>query len=233
MKSTYQILNEKLEREINSLQRRINKQLHLIEFAGGAAGGGGGGGIDPVYSPTEAGSAQNRGYIAGLSPGNSSAIIANPAVIDQFRREKEFGRFTYQDVPAKPPASDTLGLGMGMGLDQNALNATKAFIQQHHPEAAREIEQAADPNAIGYLSWKTVNQAVTNRNTKDIQGQLEKYGLFNPTTGRIPNALGDQYNVQDVNTAFAKKLKQMQDEIGGQRQKGSQVSNKILQTLNK
>jgi hypothetical protein len=232
MKNAYQLLNEKLEREINSLQRKINRQLQLNEVAQNNSG------LinpanDPGFNPNSDASQQNRGYVSGLSPGNSGVIVANPAVVDQFAREKEYGRFSYDSGPSKPFSADTIGLGMGLGLDQNAFNATKAFIAQHHPEAMQEIEQSQDPNAIGYLSWKTVNQAVTNRDTARIKEKLQRWGLHDPNSASIPSALGDQYYTQDTSAAFAKRLKQMQDEIGGQRQKGKSVSNKVLNILNK
>ena len=231
MTSQYKILNEKLEKDINELKLKIELQKHLIESAAGGMGVDGGG-IDPAYNGALASSQQNKGYVTGLAGGNSDAIIANPVVVAQNAQKwsqktpgQNFGAFGFETGPQKPVMTNNIGFGMGLGYDDNQFAAARDFVNKYSKDKQPQLT-SNDPNEIGYISWQTVNNAVFNRETEKIQAELQRWGLYNPATGNIPNALGDAYNTQNVDVAFAKKLKQAEETISG-KQKGKSVNNKV------
>lgn len=247
MKTHYTILNEKLEREIQALKNEIQNQVMLSEVASGSIGLGDGG-IDPDFNSQIPGSLQNKGYITGVQGGNSDAIIANPKIIAQTASREEqskgkgkvsktvdkAGTFGFETGAKKPILTNNIGLGMGIGLGDMEFAATKEFVDKYAKNFKLDPQQQYDPNEIGYLSWKAVNDAVANREAQKLQQSLQTWGLYNPDeSGSYPNALGSQYNdefgIKDPAVAFAKKLKKTEDSIAGKttKEKGKTVNGKV------
>jgi hypothetical protein len=231
MKSPYKVLNEKLEKDIHELKSKIQFQKYLIEYAAGGMGVDGGG-IDPAYNANLSAGAQNKGYVTGLAGGNSDAIIANPVVVAQNVQKwsqktpgQNLGAFGFETGPQKPVLTNNIGFGMGLGYDDNQFSAARDFVNKYSKDKQPQLT-SNDPNEIGYISWQTVNNAVFNRETEKIQAELQRWGLYNPAVGNIPDALGDAYNTQNVDVAFAKKLKQAEETISG-KQKGKSVNSKL------
>jgi hypothetical protein len=246
MKTQYTLLNEKLEREIQTLKNEIQNQVMLSEVSSGNIGNVETG-IDSTYDGGKAGSLQNRGYISGLQGANSDAIVANPTVIAQTVARDELiagkisaktiekaGTFGFEKGVKKPILTNNIGLGMGLGLGDKEFSATKEFVDKYAKNFKLDNEQQYDPNEIGYLSWKAVNDAVSNREAQKLQQSLQTWGLYNPTEdGAYPTALGNQYNdefgIKDPSVAFAKKLKKTEDSISGKpiKEKGKSVNGRI------
>lgn len=245
MKTNYTILNEKLEREIQALKNEIQNQIMLSEVSAGNIGLADGG-IDPAFDGGAAASGQNKGYISGIQGANSDMIVANPTVIAQTAARDEgqkgkvskavekAGTFGFEKGVKKPIMTNNIGLGMGIGLGDREFAATKEFIDKYGKNFKLDPQQQYDPNEIGYLSWKAVNDAVFNRESQKVQQSLQTWGLYDPNeTGAYPSALGNEYNdefgVKDPSVAFAKKLKKTKDSISGKptKEKGKSVNGRI------
>lgn len=239
MKNLYRQLNEKLESEIIELKKQIRKQKQLLESAG--AGVEGGSGIDPTFNPTQPASAQNKGYVTGLAGGDSDAIVANPIVVSKTASEiskKQFGAFTFDQKPQKPLLSNNIGLGMGLGFGDMEFAATRDFVNKYSPNHRLDNIEELDPQELGYISWKAVNDAVAMRDSQNLKNILQQWGLYSTEdNGSYPVPQEqDIYVTQDPGVAFARKLKRQQDieenyELQYSEQNTGRKVNKILKSL--
>jgi hypothetical protein len=244
MKNLYQEICEEFEKDIMILEKQIQNQQFLFERNANTPDPIGklNGGIDPAYSGSVAASAQNRGYITGIQGGNSDAVIANPATISQVSQAlssvkdaakiagiDKSNMFDFAQKPSKPILSNNVGLGMGLGMGDQEFSATKEFINKYAgKEFQIDMDQLNDPNEIGYLSWKAVNNAVASKQNLELKQNLEKYGLFSQDNyqNNYPNAINPDYYAMDVSSTFAKKLKATEKAIAG-KQKGFSVNGQI------
>lgn len=206
MKSNYQILNEKLEKEVTELFYKVQQQNALIESSGIGVGDGG---IDPGYNGSIAASLQNKGYITGLAGGNSDAIVANPPIIDKtaktLKGEMKPGMFGFDSAPQKPMTANNIGLGMGLALGDQEFAATRDFVRQYSKSYEMDPTQQFDPEDVGYISWKTVNSAVSARENERLQSALQNAGLKAQTVTGYGQALDDTYNLNLYMPKGAKK----------------------------
>lgn len=217
MSNSYKQLNQKLQKQINAIKNAINYKLNLLESGSGVEVDGSG--LDPAYNGQIAASLQNKGYISGIQGGDSDAVIANPSKIIKTAAELagvKLGAFGFDKTPQKPLLSNNIGLGMGFGIGDQEFQATKQFVNQYSKNFKLEPYQQLDQQELGYISWKSVNDAVSNKGMQDLTKSLETWGLYSPTdNGMLPTALPDSYSVMDPNKAFAKKFKQIEDVISG------------------
>lgn len=249
MQNIYQEICGELEKDIMILEKQVQNQKLLFERSATVYPEKGG--MDPAYNPNQAASAQNRGYITGVQGGNSDAVIANPTIVAQVSQTlssvkdaakiagiDKSNMFDFERKPTKPILSNNIGLGMGLGMGDQEFSATKDFVNKY---ASKEFqidgEQINDPNEIGYLSWKAVNNAVASKQNLELRQNLQKYGLFNQDNyqNNYPNAISPDYYAIDVSSTFAKKLKATEEQIAGKtktKQKGFSV-NKSLNRLKK
>jgi hypothetical protein len=233
MITSYKDLNKKLKQDIVELKQQILRQKNLLESSGGGMGVGGGG-IDPTYNGEVPSYLQNKGYISGLAGGNSDAVVANPSIIDKTAKTLagvQLGAFTYDKTPQKPLAANNIGLGMGLGFDDNSFANTRNFVNKYSLTYRTDPYQQIDSQELGYLSWKAVNDAVAMRDSENLKNTLYKWGLYSATdNGSYPDLpQEDEYSVFDPATAFAKKLKKQEESAEDQAGmiKGRKV-NKIL-----
>ena len=252
MQSVYKELSETLEKEISILESKIQNQKFLLERASNNSPSlPEKGGIDPAYNSQVAASQQNRGYISGVQGGNSDAVVANPTIVSTDARLDSVkaaaklagidktGMFDFAAKPAKPILSNNFGLGMGLGMGDMEFSATRDFVNKYGgKEFQSDVNQVVDPEAISYLSWKAVNNAVAGKQNLDLKQNLEKYGLFDQDNyeNNYPNAISPEYYSIDVASAFAKKLKKTEEKIAGNmttKQKGFKVSKTLNRVKNK
>lgn len=232
MKSPYQILNAKLEKEIQNLQKEVKNQQLLSEYASGGGMGIAGGGFDPDYSGTQPAWQQNKGYVTGLQGANSDMIVANPIIIDKTAKSlvgKQAGTFNFDQTPQKPLTANNIGLGMGFGLGDQEFAVTRDFINQHSKNYKLDPSQQYDPNELGYLSWRAVNDAVAARETAKLQNTLAQWGMYiQSPDGSYQSGIGseysDEYGIKDPSVAFAKKLKKAQENGNAPKEKKSKIS---------
>jgi|GEM_PF-3239416 len=248
MENIYQEICKDLEKEILILEEQIQNQKFLFEERAPDPPKGG---MDPQWDGTVAAIFQNRGYITGIQGGNSDAIVANPTIVAQTAQAlssvKDAARiagidranmFDFEKKPSKPILSNNIGLGMGLGMGDQEFSATRDFVNKY---ASKEFQidptQVNDPEEIGYLSWKAVNNAVASKQNLELKQNLEKYGLFSQDNyqNNYPNAINPDYYAIDVSSTFAKKLKATEQQIAGNtktKQKGFSV-NKSLNKVKK
>jgi DNA-binding protein YbaB len=243
MKHLYEQLNKKLESEILELQEQIKNYQELNEVSGGGVSVDGSG-LDPAFNGQVGAWAQNRGFISGIQGGNSDAVIANPSIINKTAAELagvQLGAFTFDQKPQKPILSNNIGLGMGLGYGDVEFSATRDFVNKYSQNYRMDPYQNLDPQELGYLSWKAVNDAVAIRDSQNLKSILNQWGLFSDVdNGSYPEPIQtlpqDTYTTQDPATAFAKKIKKEQEQIKEFTIPGvykGKVVNKILNSKNK
>jgi hypothetical protein len=118
---------------------------------------------------------------------------------------------------------------MGFGVDDSTFSRAKEFINQYNI-TTDAFEETDDPEEDVSVSWKKLNNAVSNYNAQAIKNELTKAGLFRQENNKaaFPNALGDQYSVFIPDLALRKRLEDHAKQVMGI-SKGKEVNNKISQ----
>jgi hypothetical protein len=245
MKHLYEQLNKKLESEILELQEEIKNYQELNEVSAGNGIVVDGSGLDPAFNGQVGAWQQNRGFISGIQGGNSDAVIANPSTISKTAAELagvQLGAFTFDQKPQKPIFSNNIGLGMGLGYGDSEFAATRDFVNKYSQNYRTDPYQNLDPQELGYLSWKAVNDAVAIRDSQNLKSILNQWGLYSdydngsypePPPQILPQ---DTYTTQDPATGFAKKIKKEQEqteESTTSKVNKGKVVNKILNSKHK
>ena len=237
MKTNYQLLNKKLEKEVLDLYNKVQQQNVLLEYSGSFVAGEAG--IDPAYNGNISASLQNKGYVTGLAGGNSDAIVANPPIVDKTAKtltgQLKPGMFGFESTPQKPLAANNIGLGMGLALGDQEFAATRDFIRQYSKNYEMNPTQQFDPQDVGYISWKTVNSAVSARQSERLQSALQAAGLNAQTSTGYAQGLDDNYNLNLYMPKGAKKaVDNATNSIMGKavKSKGKQVNGYVRKLSN-
>jgi hypothetical protein len=235
MQSSYKLLAEELYKEIAILQNKIDEKLVLFEAPT----------PPPKPTPTPGGDPfaydnpntvpPNNGYVAGLAGVNADMIVANPSVIAQNADiadqptvigQKQFSIST----PVKPHYTDNIGLGMGIGLPQDHFDASRDFLGKYG-ENISVLTQQNDPDEKAYISWKNMNNAVSNYRNQMLKSNLNNWGLYGDMdfTKNFPSGLSDRYNVNVSDLSMRRKLKTTENDIAGTpvKARGGVVNKKI------
>lgn len=243
MEISYKILAEELYEEIISLQNQIDEKLTLLEAPTPPPKPTPGPDADPYAIDNPNTVPPNNGYIAGIAGVNADAVIANPTVIAQnselatkvgIRPTVSPTQINY-GTQVKPHYTDNIGLGLGIGMPQDHFEASKEFVSKYGKNISI-LTQKNDPQQTSYISWKNMNNAVSNYRDQAIKTQLNNWGLYGDMdfTQNYPSALSDRYNVNVADLAMRKKLKTTENSIAGTppKARGGAVNKKISNITN-
>lgn len=231
-KSYYQQLFENLSTEVGSLKKQINSKKMLLEYYGG-------GGVmpgDTTYPATYDPLKPNTGNIAGFGVGaaaNPSAIVQNPAVIQQYLGVGDsvmaniYGANSIlKGVGVIHSSGQNAGFGMGLGVKPEIMRNVKQFLAMNGVNS-KTVDDAAtdDPEDPQYTPWQQMNQAVSNYSLKKAKEALKPWGLYNGDIdhNQYPEALSDKFNVflPDLSRRKRSEIDRVSQQIAGKPVKAS------------
>jgi hypothetical protein len=228
----YQQLFENLSDEVYSLKKQINNKKMLLEYYGG-------GGImpgDTTYPATFDPNKPNTGNIAGFGVGaaaNPSAIVQNPAVIQQYFGVGDSVMPSILGTNSKVSGvgvihSSARNTGFGMGLDvrPEIMRNVKQFLSMNGVNSdIVDYASTDDPEDPQYTPWQQMNQAVSNYSLKKAKEALKPWGLYNGDIdhNQYPEALSDKFNVflPDLSRRKRSEIDRVSQQIAGKPVKAS------------
>jgi hypothetical protein len=239
----YQQLFENLSEEVSSLKKQINNKKMLLEYYGGGGTVPG----DTTYPATFDPNKPNTGNVAGFGVGaaaNPSAIVQNPAVIQQYLGVDDGVMATIYGTSSKlsgvgviHSSGPNAGFGMGLGVKPEIMKNVKQFLAMNGVNSA-VIDDAAtdDPDGPKYTPWQQMNQAVSNYSLKKAKEALRPWGLYNGDIdhNQYPEALSDKFNVflPDLSRRKRAEIDRVSQQISGKpvkATKGKSVDARVRQ----
>jgi hypothetical protein len=242
-KSYYQQLFENLSEEVSILKKQIINRKMLLEASGNPGVMPG----DTVYPATYDPTKPNTGGIAGFGVGaaaNASAVIQNPAVIQQYLGVGDSVMPSILGTSSKVSGVGVIhssgqnsGFGMGLGVNPDIMKNVKQFLAMNGVNSA-VIDDAApdDPDGPKYTPWQQMNQAVSNYSLKKAKEALKPWGLYNGDIdhNQYPEALSDKFNVflPDLSRRKRAEIDRVSQQIAGKPvkpSKGKSVDARVRQ----